>query len=238
VLSLAVLVAATGWLYAFRPDASSLPGPRVHDALPLDELSHRASIALVLYLAVWGTAAALLGLLARSAGAERLTAGLLLGPGVGAWLYALNGISILIVRQIPAHQAFQAAAVEQAVVIPAVVAGVAGAMLGRSRRPAQPRSRFVLSCLVAGVGLLAAVNAVFPEHRRSLIVALDAAHVHGLSKALVAPLAAGLVVAARSLARGSRRARRASLAPAPWAIATVLIRAGGVSASRRRRRTR
>ena len=214
VLSLAVLAAVTGWMYALRPDASSLPGPRLHDALPLDELSHRASVAIVLYLALWGTAAALLGLLARWAGAERLTAGLLLGPGVGAWLYALNGLSILIVRQIPAHQAFQAAATEQAVAIPAVVAGVGGAMLGRSRRPAQPRSRFVLSCLVAGVGLLAVVNAVFPEHRRSLIIALDAAHVHGLSKALVAPLAAGLVVAARSLARGSRRA---------WQIAVALL---------------
>src|SRR5205823_5360555 len=65
-----------------------------------------------------------------------------------------------------------------------------------------------------GVGILAAVNAVFPEHRRSLVTALDAAHVHGLSKALVAPLAFGLVVAARSLGRGSRRA---------WEIALVLL---------------
>ena len=205
LLSLAVLVAATGWLYVLRPH-DSLPGSRLGDALPLDELSHRGSVALLLYLAVWGAAGVLLALLARWAGAERLTAGLLLGPGVGAWLYLVNGISILVVRQIPAHQAFQAAASEQAIAIPAILAGVGGAMLGRSRKPTRPRSHIVLTCLVAGVGVLAAVNAVFPEHRRSLITALDAAHVHGLSKALVPPLAGALVVTARSLARGSRRA--------------------------------
>jgi lysyl-tRNA synthetase class 2 len=156
----------------------------------------RCFAALLLSLAVlWGAAGVLLALLARWAGAECLTAGLLLGPGVGAWLYAVNGFSILVVRQIPAHQAFQAAASEHAVAIPAILAGVAGAMLGRSRRPMRPRSHVVLTCLVAGVGVLAAVNAVFPEHRRSLVTALDAAHVHGLSKALVAPLAGGLVVA-------------------------------------------
>jgi len=213
LLSIAVLVAATGWLYVLRP-YDSLPGPRLGDALPLDELSHRGSAALVLYVAVWGAAGVLLALLARRAGAERLTAGLLLGPCVGAWLYLVNGLSILVVRQIPAHEAFQAAASEQAVAIPAILAGVAGAIIGRSRTTTRPRSRVVLSCLVAGVGILAAVNAVFPEHRRSLIVGLDAAHVHGLSKALVAPLAGALVVAARSLARGSRRA---------WEIAVVLL---------------
>jgi hypothetical protein len=213
LLSLTVLVAATGWLYVLRP-YDSLPGPRLGDALPLDELSHRGSAALMLYLAVWGTTGVLLALIARGAGAERLTAGLVLGPCVGAWLYTVNGMSILVVRQIPAHQALQAAASEQAVAIPAILAGVAGAMLGRSRRPARPRAHVVLTCIVAGVGIFAAFDAVFPEHRRSLVTALDAAHVHGLSKALVAPLAGALVVAARSLARGSRRA---------WEIALVLL---------------
>jgi lysyl-tRNA synthetase, class II len=192
----------------------SLRGPAVHDALALDELSRHGSVSVLLYLVVWGAAAALLGLLARWARAERLTAGLLLGPAVGAWLYVLNGVSILVVRQIPAHQAFHAAASEQAVVIPAALAGIAGALLGRSTGSAAPRSRVVLAWLVAGVGMLAAIDAMFPEHRRSLVTALDAAHVHGLSKALIVPLAAGLVVTARSLARGSRRG---------WEIALVLL---------------
>jgi lysyl-tRNA synthetase class 2 len=211
VLSLAVLLAATGWLYLGRR-AVSIPGPPLRDALPLDELSHRASVSLPFYLLVWIVAGTLLGLLARWAGAERLTAALLLGPAVGAWVYAINGLSILTVRQIPAHQAFHAAAAEQAVAFPAVLAGVAGALVGRTRSDERPRSRVVLAWYVAGVGLLAAFDAVLPEHRRSLVTALDAAHVHGVSKALVVPIAAALVVVARSLGRGNRRAWQLALA--------------------------
>jgi lysyl-tRNA synthetase, class II len=211
--AIAVLLAATGWLYVGRPVVSP-PGPAVHDALALDELSKHGSVSIVLYLLVWATAAALLGLLARWARLERLTAGLLLGLGVGGWLYAVNGVSILVVRQIPAHAAFHAAAAEQAVAIPALLAGIAGAVLTRNRASAVRRSRVVLSWLVAGVGLLAAVDAVFPEHRRSLVTALDAAHVHGLSKALVVPLAASLIVTARGLARGGRRA---------WQLGVVVL---------------
>ena len=48
MLSLAVLVAASGWLYAARP-LGPLRGPSVHDGLALDELSHRASVPLLVY---------------------------------------------------------------------------------------------------------------------------------------------------------------------------------------------
>lgn len=215
VLSLATLLAATGWLYLARP-VFAVPGPVIHDALALDELSRHGGVPLVLYLAVWGTAALLLALLARWAQAERLTAGVLLGAAVGGWLYAVNGVSILVVRQIPAHDAFHAAAAEQAVVIPAVLAGVAGALLGRARTTDAPRARGVLGWVVAGVGLLAALDGMFPEHRRSLVTALDAAHVHGLSKALVVPLALALMVTARSLVRGSSRG---------WQLAVALLAA-------------
>jgi lysylphosphatidylglycerol synthetase-like protein (DUF2156 family) len=139
---------------------------------------------------------------------------LLLGPAVGGWLYALNGVSILVVRQISAHQAFRDASTQQAVIVPAVLAGIAGAVLGRTRVSWQARSRAAFAWLVAGVAILAVWNAVFPEHRRSLVAAFDPAQVHGLSKALVAPLAAVLVIAARSLARGSRRA---------WQTAVVVL---------------
>lgn len=213
VLSLGVVLAATGWLYIVRPIVR-VPGPVVHDALPLDELSRHGSVSVVVYVLVWAVAAALVGLLARWARAERLTAGMLLAAAVAGWLYAVNGVSILVVRQIPAHDAFQAAAAEQAVVIPAVLCGIAGALLGRTRTSSAPRSRTVLAWLVAGVGLLAIVDAMFPEHRRSLVTSFDAAHVHGLSKALVEPLAVALVVTARSLARGSRRG---------WQLAAALL---------------
>jgi hypothetical protein len=92
VLSLGVVISATGWLYLARPHAA-WPGPQIHDALPLDELSHRGTLPLFLFLAVWGVAALLLGELARWARADRLTAALLLALGVGAWAYAVNGMS-------------------------------------------------------------------------------------------------------------------------------------------------
>jgi lysyl-tRNA synthetase, class II len=213
--SLGVLAAATGWLYLARP-AVQVGGPVVHDALALDELSHHGAVSIVVFLAVWGVAAGLLGLVARWARFERLTAGLLLAIATGGWLYVLNGVSILAVRQVSAHAAFHAAAAEQAVVIPAALAGLGGALLGRSNAHSEPRGRIVLAWLVAGVALLAALDAVFPEHRRSLITGLDPAHVHGLTKALVVPFAAGLIVAARGLARGNRRA---------WQVAVCLLAA-------------
>jgi len=213
VLSLAVVVAAMGWLYAARP-VVTLPGPVTRDALALDELSHHAGVPVLLFLGVWAAAAALLGLLARWAGVERLTAGLLLATSVAGWQYALNGVSILVVRQIPAHDAFHAAAAEQAVALPAALAGIAGALLGRRRISTGERSRTALAGLVACVGVLGLIDAVFPEHRTSLATAVDPAHVHGITKALVAPLAVALVVVARSLARGNRRA---------WQVALVLL---------------
>src|SRR5579871_6370889 len=118
-LSLAVVLAASGWLYLVRP-LVHLPGPAIRDALPLDELSGHATVPVLLFLAVWLPAAALLGAIARWARAERLTAALLLALGVGGLVYLVNGMSILIVRQIPGDTAFRAAAIERAVFLPAV----------------------------------------------------------------------------------------------------------------------
>jgi lysyl-tRNA synthetase class 2 len=204
-VALAVLVAASGWLYVLRP-LVALPGPVIHDGLPLDELSRRANVPFFLFLAVWAAAAALLGLVCRWARVERLTAGLLLALAVGGWMYAANGVSILVVQQIPADRAFHIAAAEQAVVLPAVLAGIAGALLGRVRTSARPRAPLPVAWLVAAVGVLGVVDAVLPQHRRSLVTALDPEHVHALSKALVAPLAVALLLAARGLARRQRRA--------------------------------
>ena len=213
VLAGATIVATSGWLYVAHRHLR-LPGPGVRDALALDELPHRAGVPLVLYVAVWIVAGVLLALLARWARADALVAGLLLGFAVGGWLYSLNGVSILVVRQISAHSAFHAAASQQAVIVPAVLAGVLGALLGRSRVSARTRARSVLSWLVGGVAALAILDAMLPDHRQSLVAAFDPAHVHGVSKALVVPIAAALLVSARALARGSRRA---------WQVAIALL---------------
>jgi lysyl-tRNA synthetase class 2 len=213
LLSFAVVVTATGWLYLLRP-LVTLPGPTVHDALALDELSGHAKAPLLLVLAVWLVAGALLGALARWARVERLTAALLLALGVGGWMYLVNGLSILVVRQIPGNTAFRAAAIEQAVFWPAALAGLGGAIIGRGRIGSSPRSPLVLAWAVAAVGLLGVLDAVLPQHRPSLFAGFAPEAAHGLSKGLVAPLSIALLVTARRLARRQRRA---------WQVALCLL---------------
>ena len=211
LISLAVVSAATGWLYMIQPH-SALPGPPVSDALPLDELSRRSAVPLLVFLAVWITAALLLGLIARASRAERLTAGLMLALGVGGWAYVTTGLSLLIVRQVPAHQAFDAAAGQKAIYLPATLAGLAGALCARGRAGERPRSRLVLTWFVAAVGMLGVLDAVLPNERPALIASLAPEHVHGVSEALVAPLGLVLLVAARGLSRGKQRAWQVALA--------------------------
>jgi lysyl-tRNA synthetase, class II len=205
-----VILAATGWLYLARPHLA-LPGPLVRDVLPLDELAGNAPVPLLLFLGVWIPAALLLGLLARWARTERLTAALLLAFGVGAVLYLVNGLSILIVRQVPANAAFRAAAIERAVFFPAVIAGLAGASLGRACRSSRPRSPLLLGVAVAAVGLLGVLDAVVPQHGSSFLASLAPEAAYGISEGLVAPLSIALVVAARGLARRQHRAWQVAL---------------------------
>src|SRR5919204_2856516 len=116
-VAFAIVIAATGWLYLIQPH-SELPGTAVADALPLDELSRRSAVPLLVFVMVWLAAALLLGLVIRALRAERLTAGLMLALGVGGWGYLVTGISLLIVRQVPGHEAFHAAAGEGAIYPP------------------------------------------------------------------------------------------------------------------------
>lgn len=213
VTSFGVVVAAIGWLYVIQPH-SKLPGPPVNDALPLDELSRRSAVPLLVFLAVWGVAAALLGFIAHASHAERLTAGLLLALGVGGWMYLQTGVALLIVRQIPADDAFHAATGQKAVYLPALLAGIGGALGGRARASGRPRSPLVLAWFAAAAGLLGVIDAVTPGHRGALIATLAPEQVRGISHALVAPLGLVLLVAARGLARRKRRA---------WQVALVLL---------------
>src|SRR2546428_7327425 len=102
VVSLGVIAAATGWLYLIQPH-SALPGPPVTDALPLDELSRRSAVPLLVFLAVWITAALLLGLIARAARADRLTAGLLLAPRGRGWGFRPTRGLLFVVRRGSSH---------------------------------------------------------------------------------------------------------------------------------------
>jgi lysylphosphatidylglycerol synthetase-like protein (DUF2156 family) len=150
----------------------------------------------------------------HAARVERLTAGLLLALAVGGWGYLVTGASLWIVRQVPADQAFRAAAGERVVYLPAALAGVAGALSGRVRRSARPRSPLILAWFVAAAGLLGLLDSLLPNQRHALIGTLAPERVHGVGIALEAPLGLALVVAARGLARRKRRA---------WQVAVALL---------------
>src|SRR5205823_498648 len=138
---------------------------------------------LLLFVAIWAMAALLLGLLTRAARAERLTAALLLALGVGFWSYFVTGASLLIVRQVPADAAFTAAAGLRAVYLPAVIAGLAGALGGRARRTSHPRAPLVLAWFTAAAGVLGIIDAILPEHRHTLLAELAPERVHPLASA-------------------------------------------------------
>ena len=212
LLSLLVPAAAVGWLYLARGSVS-VPGPHLGDVLPLDELSNRAGVAVILYVGIWAAAAVTLGLLARAARIERLTAALLFAVATGAFLFAASGISIFVVRQIPAGVAFTAATRVEAVYVAAALAGLGGALLG-ARPSASRRWPIVLACFVAVSGLIDVASAIMPaiDSRLTLVEDVTPTVVPHLASALVVPAGLMLVVLARGLWRRRRRAWQLTLA--------------------------
>jgi lysyl-tRNA synthetase, class II len=206
----AVVLAATGWLFLMHD--VHLPGPRIGEALPLDELSKRAAVPLLLYVFVWAVVGLLLGLIGRAAGAERITAAPLFAIAVGLWMYVATAGSVFIVRQVPLHEALHSASRLRAVYVAAALAGLGGALAGRARADRRSRAPLVLSFAVAATGILAALEAVLPDRHHTLFAELAPARVHPLASAAVAPLGLALIVVARGLARRKRRAWQLAVA--------------------------
>jgi lysyl-tRNA synthetase, class II len=211
VLSLFVLLAATGWLYLIQPQIGGL-GPQLPEALPLDELANKAALPLLVFVAIWGCAGLLLGTLARAARLERLTAALVLALGVGTFEFLAVGVSLAIVRQVPLHEAFHVAARARAVYAPALLAGLGGAFCGRTRSSARSPMPLVLAWGVAAAGALGLADALLPSDGRTFLSTLAPDAVRPVTNALVGPLALALLLAARGLARRKRRAWQVSLA--------------------------
>ena len=218
LLGLLVLLAATGWLYQIRGQVVGV-GPSLPEALPLDELANRAGLPLLVFVAIWGTAGLLLGLLARAARLERLTAALVLALGVGTFEFLAVGVSLAVVRQVPLHDAFHVAAQARAVYAPALLAGLGGALCGRPRSSARSRMPLVLAWGVAAAGALGLADALLPSEDTTFFSALAPNAVRPVTSALVGPLALALLLGARGLARRKRRA---------WQVSLILL--GGSSA--------
>jgi lysyl-tRNA synthetase, class II len=204
LVSLGLVSSATGLLYLLH--RVPLPGPQVRDVLPLDELPKHDGAPLILFVGVWALVGLGLGAVSRVLRAERLTAAVLLALGVWAWTYLAAGVSILVVRQVPAHDAFAAATHLRAVYIPAALAGLGGALAGRGHHGARARVPLLLAWLVATIGALSVLDAMLPGLSETRLAQLSLASVTPVASALVAPLGLTLILVARGLAHRKRRA--------------------------------
>ena len=138
-----VTLGATGWLYVVR--AGGLPGPRVREALPLDELAKHSSAPLLLFVAVWVAAGAVLGAAARWARVQRSVAVIACALGTVLVVYVSTGTSLAVTRQIAARDALHAAERLGSVYLPAVLVALAVALIARPgeygrRSPADRRA--------------------------------------------------------------------------------------------------
>jgi lysyl-tRNA synthetase, class II len=222
-VTLAVVVVTavtTGWLYWLRVQVTGWPGPRIRDALPLDELPGHDTVPLIVFVLAFAAAGLILGLVARAAGLDRLAAGLGLALGVGAWLLVADAICLFLVRQVPAAPAFRAAAGLQPVYVAAALAGAGGALLGR-RTGADRGTHRLLVWIVAGGGLIDLVTVLVPRHHAALglVERIGPGVVVPAAHALLAPAGVLLLIGSRGLARRNRRA---------WGMCAVLL---GLSAA-------
>jgi lysyl-tRNA synthetase, class II len=212
LLAFVIVVAAQGWLYELR--GATLIGPRLRDALPLDELPRHDSVSLVLFVGVWACAGILVGLLARRARVERLTAALLAALTTGLWLFLTTWVSLVVVRQVADRQAFHAALHVPALYLAAGLVGLGCALLVRTGAQPSRRAPIVLAALVATAGILDIASAVTPElaDRVQLIEGVAPNAVPGLASALIVPTGLALIVLARGLWRRRRRAWQVTVA--------------------------
>ncbi len=209
-LPLAVLLCtvAVGWLYLTGPE---LPGPRIAQALPLDELSHHDAAPLLWFVFVWGAAGVVVALGARWARLERMTAALLLGLAVGFFVYLETGLSVAVVRQIPLRDALDETARMKAVYLPALLVGAGVALIARprSRRSAAP----VVALAVTAAGALDLLHAILPGSDSGILRPLTPDAAGSLARAAAALAAIALLAAGRGLARRRHRA---------WQVATAI----------------
>ncbi len=201
-------IAAAGWLYLVEPN---LPGPRIGEALPLDELSHHDAVPLVWFVVVWASVAALLALYARWAAVERVTAALLVGLAVCVVVHLETALSVAVVRQVSMRDALDTAAQMKAVYLPATLVAVAVALLAAKR--SARRAPLVVGCLVAAGGALNLLHAILPGEDTGILRPLTPDAVGPLARAVGVLAAIALLATARGLSRRRRRA---------WQVATAV----------------
>ncbi len=200
---LAVAFAVTGWFYAIR--LGDVPGPRVAEALPLDDLAKHSSVSLLWFLAVWAAAAALFGLAARWARLERLVAASVFALGTGLTVYLLTGTSIAITQQIPARDALHAAVRLEAVYLPIALVGLGVALIARPQAGGR-RAPAIVAAVVAVAATLDLLHSLLPDDGGAVLRGFTPDAVGPLAHAAGALAGVALLLASRGLARRRHRA--------------------------------
>ena len=227
-LFLGVIFATTGWLYTVR--AGGLPGPRIGEALPLDELAHHASAPIVWFVLVWIGAALLLACAARWARVDRLTAALVFALAAYALVYLATGTSLAITRQIAVRDALRAAATLGVVYLPAVIVGFVVAALGRSQRPARRGPALVAAVVALGASFQLLHAVLPPGADRGLLRIYTPEAIGPVARAAGASTVLALLFAARGLARRRRRAWQVAVALSAAAMVLHLAHGYGLGA--------
>jgi len=198
---------AVGWLYWFRSNVAWVPGPRVQDALPLDELPLHAALPLLVVVPTFGVAALLLGYVARAVSLDRIGGALTLFVGTGCWLFIMNATSLYLVRQVGFSEAFRSAATNETIYLAATLSGLAGAVLcSPSRR--YHRWASVAVAGVAAAGIIDLVAAIEPRSipAGGLLAQVAPTFVPRAAHAFAIPLGVALLLSARGLLRRNHRA--------------------------------
>jgi lysyl-tRNA synthetase, class II len=207
VLALVIVAAtslATGWLYWARASVASWPGPRVLDALPLDELASHGNVPLFAYLLIVGCAGVLIGLAARVLRIGRAVAGVGVAVGTGVWMLLIDMICLSVVRQVPFGVALPQAVGLQAVYLSAAICGAAAATLAVEADRNTAIARLVCWGVAAG-GVINLLAALFPSPGSGGRAATGGAVV-AAAHVLMVPVGVLLLVGWRAVARGNRRA--------------------------------
>lgn len=198
---------SSGWLYWLERPTSSWPGPRVTDALPLDELAGHANISLIVFAVVMTAAGILTAMFARLLKFDGFAIALSVGVGIGAWQYIASAVSIFVVRQVSVDASFDAARDLPPIYITAALFALAVGLFARRSSGEQWLTRLV----PASVGILGVINLLIATLPRSLGVnaalgGLLSAPTSPISRTIDVTIGMVLLLCARGLGQRSRRA--------------------------------
>lgn len=198
---------ALGWLYLVRQYVTRWPGPRVVDALPLDELPHHANVPIAIYLAAFLLGGAVLGAIARAATYDRLLSSLITWVVGSAFVFFETAFSIFVVRQESFHASLLAARSVEAVYLGPALLAIGAALFARDLRRAQVYPT-LCAIAVAVLGTADVIGGIFPSAGRH--DSIDGLFAHGstapLERTFVILSGLLLALAARAIDRRSRPA--------------------------------